>query len=150
MRNGFRAGLEVVGVPEEIPTFREFAGIAEIVSRVNDPPRLAGRNVQDSVDLLALQQLAKAFLPGKGITGLQSEAVPGVEITVAVLQIRTRAVLREPVETAQGTVVEAMTVRVTGCKVQTVRSALGKGCLQAIVGGMAKVRILVDNVQIGV
>ena len=45
---------------------------------------------------------------------VNSEAVPDVEVAVAVLQPWIQAVLRQVSETIQGTVVEAMTVRVTG------------------------------------
>jgi hypothetical protein len=40
--------------------------------------------------------------------------VPDVEVAVAVLRARIQAALRKQSETIQGTVVETMTVRVTG------------------------------------
>src|ERR1700680_643350 len=135
----------VVGVPEEIPTTGAFAGIAEIIRGVIDQPGLARGNAQDSVHLPAFQQLAKAFLPGKGVASLEGEAVSRVIVAVAVLSCGIGAVLRDPAETAQGAVVEAMTIRVTSSKVHTMRNPLGQSCLETIVVGTGKVRKLIDK-----
>jgi hypothetical protein len=112
--NGLSAGLEVVRVAKEIPTVRKFARIAEVVIHIVDEPRLAGGNGQNSVDLPALQQLAKPLLAGNGVTGLESKPVPRVIVAAAILRRRIGAVLRESAETAQRTVVETMTVGASG------------------------------------
>lgn len=90
-------------VAEKIPTIREFIGVAEVVSRVTDHPRLAGRESRDSIDFPAFQQLSKALLPRDGVTGLQSETVPGIVVAVGVLRLGISAVLWESSEAAQGT-----------------------------------------------
>src|SRR6202030_1429514 len=82
---------------------------------------------------------AEPFFPGDGVTGRERKAVPDVEVAVAVLQIRTGAMLQIGSETIQGSVVEAMTVGVTGGEIQPVRHALGHGRLQAIVVGPGKI-----------
>src|SRR5712692_4846579 len=53
--NGIRAGLEIEGVPEEIPPIRALAGPAEIVGGVAYVPRLGALNRYDGVDLPAFQ-----------------------------------------------------------------------------------------------
>jgi hypothetical protein len=75
--------------------------------------------------------------------------MPDVEVAVAVLRARIQAVLRKQSETIQGTVVEAMTVRVTDRETQPVRQPLGKGGLQAVVIGTANVVCIVDVLQVG-
>src|SRR5579863_5610545 len=143
------ARLEVGGVPEEIPAIGEVSAPAEIVLAVVHGPRLAALKVHDGVDLPAFQQLAKAFFPGKGVTGRESEAVPDVEVAAGVLGRRIIGVLREGSETAYGTVVQAMTVSVTGGEIQPVRQPLGQGGLQAVEVGISVVRLPVDKLQIG-
>src|SRR5215469_2483808 len=74
--------------------------------------------------------------------------MPSVEVAVPVVQLRIRAVHGLRSETAQGTIVEAMAEGVTGGEVQTVRSALGKSRLEAVVVRNAKVRELVNESQV--
>src|SRR5260370_15639763 len=143
--NGIRSGLEIGGVPEEIPAMLGFAGQAEIVGGVGDVTGVGALDAHDGVDLPAFQELAKALPAGKSITSCESEAVPHVEVAAAITCPRIPAVLRERSETILGTVVQAMTVGVTGGEIQPVSNALGQGGLQAIVGGVAVVRRLVDK-----
>src|SRR5260370_34041402 len=91
--------------------------------------------------------MGKALDPGYGISGRESETVPDTEGAAAVLPLWIGAVLREVSGSIQGTVVEAMTVRVAGSERQPVRSPLGQGGLQAVVVGTAIVRDLVDKIQ---
>src|SRR2546425_12302905 len=74
--------------------------------------------------------------------------MPDVEVAAGVLPFWMQAVLRGVSETIQGTVVEAMTVRVTGGEIQPVRKPLGQGRLQAVVVGTGKVCHAVDVLQI--
>src|SRR5579863_4691883 len=144
------ARLEVGGVPEEIPAIGEVSAPAEIVLAVVHGPRLAALKVHDGVDLPAFQQLAKAFFPGDGITGRESEAVPDVEVAAGVLRRCVIGVLRHvSVYSIQGAVVQAMSVGVTGGEIQPVGNPLGQGRLQAVVVGTGKVRDLVDIPQVG-
>jgi len=89
-----RAGPEVAGVPEEIPAVGVISAPAEIVLEVLHGPRLRAAKAQDAVDLPALQQLAKAFFPGDGVTGRESEAVPDVEVAAGVFRRCIIGVLR--------------------------------------------------------
>ena len=83
----------------------------------------------DRVELPPFQQLGKAFDPRKIIRGRDRKAVPDVEVAVAILQPWVGAVLRQVSETVQGTVVEAMTERVTGSERQPVSHPLCQGTL---------------------
>src|SRR5580704_11625005 len=133
MGNGFRAGLEVAGVPEKIPTIGPFTGVAEIIGGVVNEPWLAGGNREDSIDFPALQQLAEALLPRKGVAGFQSEAMARVVVAIAIFFLRVGAVLWKSAETSQRTIVETMTIRVTSGEINAMRNALGQGCLEAVV-----------------
>src|SRR2546425_9595184 len=75
--------------------------------------------------------------------------MPDVEVAAGVLPFWMQAVLRGVSETIQGTVVEAMTVSVTGGEIQPVRKPLGQGRLQAVVVGSGIVCCEVDKLQIG-
>src|SRR5579863_8969335 len=143
------ARLEVGGVPEEIPAIGEVSAPAEIVLAVVHGPRLAALKVHDGVDLPAFQQLAKAFFPGDGITGRESEAVPDVEVAAGVLVAWITGVLREEPVTIPGVVVEAMSVGVTAGEIKPVRNPLSQGRLQAVVVGNGIIRHLIDVPQVG-
>jgi hypothetical protein len=71
--------------------------------------------------------------------------VPDVKVTAGVLRPWIRTVLREPSETIQGTVAQAMTISVTGGERKSVRSALGQRDLQAVVIRTGIVRHLIDK-----
>src|SRR5437588_9035811 len=75
--------------------------------------------------------------------------MPHVVIAAGVFRGGVQAVLREVPETAEGTVVQAMTVSVIGGEVKPVRKPLGQGGLQAVVVGSAIVHRPVDILQIG-
>src|ERR1700739_3466522 len=75
--------------------------------------------------------------------------MPHVVIAAGVLRAWVQAVLGKVPETAQGTVVQAMSVSVASGEVKPIRKALGKVSLQAVVLGSAIVRRPVDILQIG-
>ena len=74
--------------------------------------------------------------------------MPDVEVGAGVLRAWIPAVLREASATIQGTVVEAMTVSVTGGEIQPARQPLGQGRLQAVVVGTGIVCCEVDKLVI--
>src|SRR6266699_1578841 len=75
--------------------------------------------------------------------------MPHVVIAAGVFRAGVQAVLGEVPETAQGTVVQAMTVSVTGGEIEPMAKPLGQGGLQAIVVGPAVVHRPVEIFQIG-
>src|SRR5437899_5287042 len=75
--------------------------------------------------------------------------MPDVVIAAGVLRGGVQTVLGEVPETAEGTVVQAVTVCVTGSEIEPMAKPLGQGGLQAVVVGSAIVHRPVDILQIG-
>src|SRR4029077_14367279 len=118
--NGNRARLEVGRAAGDIPAVTLIPAPGEIVAGVENVPRLGALNRYDGVELPAFQQLAKALDAGNGVSGSEGEAVPDVEVTVAVLSLGMGAVLRERPETIEGIAIEAVAVSVTSGERQAV------------------------------
>src|SRR4029077_19916872 len=112
-------------------------------------PRLGGLKGHDGVELPAFQQLSIACLPGNSVSGRNREAVPDVEVAAGVLRASILGILWGDRLEVQGTVVEAMTVRVTCGEFQPVRSPLGQRRLQAVVVGTVEVIYEVNDSQVG-
>ena len=122
-RKGIRTGPEVGGVAKEIPAISGLPALAPVDgmgAAFGDVPRLGALEGHDGVELPAFQHLSKALDPGNVVTGRESKTVPDIEVAAAVFGPGFRVVLREVSGTIQGTVVQAMTVGVTGGERQPV------------------------------
>src|SRR5882762_10953425 len=108
VRNADLAGSEVGRIAEDVPAIGIFSGPAEIIPAVPCRPRLGCLNIHDGVDLPAFQHLGKPFDSGNVVSGRESKSMADVEVAARIFGLSIVAVLRQPAEAVQRSVVEPM------------------------------------------